>query len=229
MTRMSKDALILRGNTEQCPVWSMPELSGPDHPPVSAPSEPATPETSEAHELGYEEGFSQGLEKGHAEGYEAGLKKGLAEGQAKSQEALQKNIESALAPIADLAKNFDQALSHANDALKESLIALALQTGKSLARAHLDANPEIINDIVRELLHTEPMLQNKPRVWLHPQDLVIVQATLGQELDSFGWRLVADDELTPGGCRVTSSDGEMDATWETRWSLIAGKYLSTTP
>ena len=43
---------------------------------------------------------------------------------------------------------------------------------------------------------------------------------LGKELKAAGWALQPDDQVSRGGCRVTSATGELDATWESRWQAV---------
>ncbi|MFD2437126.1 FliH/SctL family protein [Modicisalibacter luteus] len=73
---------------------------------------------------------------------------------------------------------------------------------------------------MRELLHAEPALSGRPRLWLHPADLTLVKGHLGAEFEAAGWQLQPDDTISRGGCRATSSSGELDATLESRWESI---------
>lgn len=181
-----------------------------------------------AHEDGYKKGFAEGRDagfaEGHAEGankgYADGLAKGLEEGRAQASQELQQQLRELLQPLAPMAQQFDEALRLLRDEIAEDLVELAFVTGSHLARDHLDAQPELILNIVRDLLHTEPMLTGKPRIWLHPDDLALVREHLGIELDAAGWSLQPDDQISRGGCRATSASGEIDATWEGRWDAI---------
>jgi flagellar assembly protein FliH len=89
-----------------------------------------------------------------------------------------------------------------------------------LAGEALAANPAQVVDLVRGLLHSEPPMLGKPRLWLHPLDHELVREYLGQELQAAGWVLQPDDQVSRGGCRVTGANGELDATWESRWQAV---------
>lgn len=169
----------------------------------------------EAREQGYREGF----EAGKQEGYSQGLEQGHAAG---AEEARQQARQT-LTPLLPLAQNFSAALTCLDDDIAQALVALALATGRQLAGDALDAHPEQVLDLVRELLHVEPALTGKPRLWLHPTDHELVQAHLGAELSAAGWKLQPDDQLSRGGCRVTSTSGELDASWESRWQAVLGQ------
>lgn len=162
------------------------------------------------------EGYEAGFELGRKEGLEKGLQE--AEEQAKAE--LQAQISQTIAPLATLGKQFADALESLDDTIAHDLVELALATGKQLAGDALQKTPEQILVIVRELLHTEPPLVGQQRLWLNPDDHALVEEHLGNELKAANWRLQPDDQLARGGCRVTSAQGEIDATFESRWHSI---------
>jgi len=178
----------------------------------------------EGRRAGFEKGSKEGYTEGHVKGFEAGhregLEKGLTEGRAMAEQELHKALREALEPLAPLTRQFDEALRQLRDEIAGELVELAFVTGGHLARDRIDARPELILNIVRDLLHIEPMLNGKPRLWLHPDDLSLVREHLGTEFDALGWSLQPDDLMSRGGCRATSASGEIDATWEGRWEAI---------
>lgn len=168
------------------------------------------------HEAARKKGHAEGLKAGQAEGYA----KGLEEGRKAAHEELQQQIEAALRPVQHLAVHFSDALALLNNDMAKDLVELALVTGRQLAGDALNANPGQVVDLVRALLHSEPAMHGKPRLWLHPQDHDLVDEYLGNELKAAGWALQPDDQVSRGGCRVTSATGELDATWESRWEAV---------
>ena len=182
-------------------------------------------ERQRVREAAREEGYREGFETGHREGHAAGLKEGREQGDAE----LRKRTQEVVAPLVPLASRFGEAIAQLDDEIADALVNLALATGRQLAGDALKASPEQILEIVRELIHVEPALSGKPRLWLHPDDQVLVEAQLGQELESAGWRLQPDDQLSRGGCRVTSQSGELDASWESRFEAIANQIRHRLP
>ncbi|MYL24635.1 flagellar assembly protein FliH [Halomonas alkaliantarctica] len=163
-----------------------------------------------------EEGYQAGFERGQKEGHEQGLQ----EGREQADKELEQQVKQTIAPLETLAKQFHEALARLDDTVAHDLVDLALATGKQLASDALKASPEHILDTVRQLLHTEPPLVGQQRLWLHPDDHDIVEQHLGDELRAANWKLQPDDQLARGGCRVTSAQGELDATFESRWQAI---------
>lgn len=172
-----------------------------------------------ARQEAYEEAYQQGFEQGRQAGYD----QGLSEGRTAGEQELQRQTQATLAPLQPLAEQFREALDALDHEIIEQLIDLALTTGRQLAGEALETHPEEILAIVRELLHVEPALSGRPRLWLHPADLTLVKAHLGAEFEAAGWQLQPDDQITRGGCRATSASGELDATLESRWHAIAAQ------
>jgi len=214
--------------------WRMARLDRPVVPPTAAPAHAPAPcptptelreearrqGLAEGHAAGFAEGRDAGYKEGFALGRSAGLEEGLAEGRAQAAAELQQARRAQLAPLADLAREFSEAVSNLSDTLGERIAELAIATGRQLARDSLDAHPNAVVDIVRELLHHEPTLQGKPRLWLHPDDLPLVEADVGEELRALGWSLQPDEHISRGGCRASAQSGELDATWESRWKAV---------
>lgn len=169
----------------------------------------------EAYETAYREGFEQGKQ--------TGFDQGLVEGRAAGEQEWQQQAQKTLHPLQPLAERFCEALKALDDEIAERLVDLALTTGRQLAGEALEAHPEEVLAIVRELLHVEPALSGRPRLWLHPADLALVKAHLGSELEAAGWQLQPDDLISRGGCRASSASGELDATLESRWAAIVSQ------
>ncbi|MCH4562957.1 MULTISPECIES: flagellar assembly protein FliH [Halomonas] len=175
----------------------------------------------EAREQGHREGFTAG----HAEG----LAQGLAEGREQARAEFEREVRETLAPLLSLAEQFGEALARLDEAVAGELVELALATGRQLAGEALKARPRQVLETVRALLHSEPAMTGKPRLWLHPLDHRLVEEHLGHELEAAGWTLQPDDQLRRGGCRVTSASGELDATWESRWQAVKGQVRRRRP
>ncbi|MFW6258026.1 MAG: flagellar assembly protein FliH [Halochromatium sp.] len=181
-------------------------------------------ERKKAREAGYQEGYREGLQagqsEGHTQGHAEGHAQGLAQGREEARQELQQRLQETLDPVRNLATHFSQALAQLDDDIASELVELALATGRHLAGAALDAHPAQVVELVRQLLHSEPAMFGRPRLWLHPKDHALVSQALGQELEAAGWALQPDDQVSRGGCRVTSANGELDATWESRWESV---------
>ncbi|MBK5939779.1 flagellar assembly protein FliH [Halochromatium roseum] len=190
--------------------------------PTDAQKKALDAERKQVQEAARQEGHAAGFKAGQTEGYA----KGLEEGRKAARKELQQQITATLKPVRNLALQFSDALARLNDEMAKDLVELALTTGRHLAGEALDAKPTQVVDLVRGLLHSEPAMHGKPRLWLHPRDHDLVNEYLGQELAAAGWVLQPDDQVSRGGCRVTSGTGELDATWESRWHTVRQQVRS---
>ena len=172
----------------------------------------------EAQKTGEAEGHKQGYARGLAEGHAAGLAAGLAATQAQAGQ------------LQALTLALPAALRLAESSVADDLLALALDVARQVLGQALTAEPQAILAVVRELLQAEPALSGAPQLLLHPDDAALVKELLADDLNAAGWRLRADAQITRGGCRVTASSGERDATVQARWERVAAALArSETP
>ena len=166
---------------------------------------------------GLQAGRAEGLKAGHAEGHAKGLEDGLAQGRAQGlaegqQAALQQ--AQALAAVLD---HCHDAATQLHATVPASLVRLALAVAHQVVGQALHHNPAVITDWVAQLLHHEPVTDGVVKLHLHPDDATLVAAQLGPALADHQWRVVPDDTVSRGGCRLVTPLGELDATLQTRW------------
>lgn len=171
-----------------------------------------------------EQARQEAWEQGHAEGYKAGHEAGYSDGAREANAAIlaekEQKIASVVTPLQQLAANFSAALDLADTQVADEIVALAVSIGTELARQQLDAKPEQIADLVRQLLHDDSPFNEKAVLIVHPDDVQFIEQHLSDELTQHGWKISSDDRITRGGCKVSSKLGERDATWESRVRVI---------
>ena len=188
--------------------WEMNSF-GDDRPSVVARRPPAPELPSEDLIAGIrEEARLIGYDEGHAGGYADGLAVGRAEA-AMELEHLQ-----------SVALTFSAALSQADESIAADVLELALQLARGMLRTALDVKPELIIPIVREAIGYLPVLQQPALLMLNPQDAIIIRAAMGEELDKGGWRLVEDEQVVRGGCKIDTASNQIDAQVPARWQRL---------
>ncbi|WP_323846726.1 flagellar assembly protein FliH [Microbulbifer magnicolonia] len=170
----------------------------------------------EAHKQARREGWQSGFEAGREEGLAQGLEEGRRAG-AEETDRLRREL---LQPLGGLAQEFSDALARLDEEMVTDIAELALAVGRQLASDALEARPQQVAELVRTLLGEEPMFNGGSRLWLHPDDLPLVETELERELTASGWQVRPDPRLIRGGCRVTGPSGELDASLETRWQQL---------
>ena len=164
---------------------------------------------ADAQRNGYEEGFR----KGQHEGYQAGLRAGQEEGR---QQVIQEQ-QPATAQLQMLVSEFQHTLDALDSVMAERLAQLALTAArKVLGQAPIGEGEAMLHQI-QQLMQQEPMLTGKPQLRVHPSLVPLVEKHLGATLNLHGWRLIPDNDIHPGGCKVTAHEGDLDASLATRW------------
>ena len=128
--------------------------------------------------------------------------------------------EAQAARFAALLEGFADARTRFEDLVAEDVLALALEIAGQIVRTALKVHPELVLAVVRESIRLLPSAQGDALLVLNPLDAAIVEAQLADELQSGGWRVVADASVAPGGCRIETGSGEIDATLSKRWERV---------
>ncbi|WP_315710361.1 flagellar assembly protein FliH [Brenneria uluponensis] len=162
-----------------------------------------------AQEIGFKEGQQKGYEEGYKSGLEAGSRQGV--------EDVQKQQEPMIAQMQNMVTEFQQTLDALDSVIASRLMQLALTAAKQvLGQSPVCDGTALLNQI-QQLIQQEPMFSGKPQLRVHPSDLERIEQHLGPTLDLHGWRLLADNQLHPGGCKISAEDGDLDASIATRW------------
>jgi flagellar assembly protein FliH len=149
-------------------------------------------------------------------GYEAGQAQGYAEATLKAQQARAADKERFDGLLEQLQVRFDELSSQTADALLD----LALDIAGQVLRHEVQTRRDGILPVVREALAFVIETYAHPTVRLAPADFDLVRESLRGDGQLHGCRVVADAAMTPGGCRVETPQGEVDATLATRWRRV---------
>ncbi len=225
--------------------WEMHEVGDSSPRPssldTSPPPPPVTPEPAEpdggdldllleqlqdqareqGHTQGYEAGFAQGQEAGHEQGHAAGFQAGM-------EQALEEQNRRA-AQLDGLLQSAESALEQLNTQVAQGLVDLALHIARHVVQITLNAQPESLVHTVRELLQPQEGQLSWIRIRIHPSDHELLEQYFRSLPAPPPWQLLHDDTLTPGGCVLETSLGEIDATLQTRWARVAGSLATHAP
>lgn len=123
--------------------------------------------------------------------------------------------------IGALLQSVGEQLDALQQQMASSLAVAATQLARQVVRAELSAQPQLVARVAQEAL--EAMLLSARHITLrvHPDDHEAVAQGAAEVLAARGARLLADAAITPGGCRVESDIGVIDAAIEARWRRAA--------
>ncbi|MGC7405536.1 flagellar assembly protein FliH [Pandoraea pneumonica] len=202
---------------ERLSAWQRWEMASFDPPPPPPPPQPKPP--SPLDDPALIEQIAAWREEARAEGHAQGLAAGHAEGYAAGQAAGQSEVQARAAQLADIAHAFGDAVNSIDREVAEPLLGLALDIARQALRQTLTIRPDTLLPIVRDLLANDP-LTGSPRLLLNPEDVALVEAHVGTELQAAGWTVRADPAIERGGCKAEAASGEVDATVATRWERV---------
>ncbi len=156
-------------------------------------------------------------EQAREEAYAAGHAEGLAAGLAEGREA----AAGEAARLAQLAAGFAEQTRQTDETVSQQLLDLALDLARAMLKSALAVQPERVIPVVREAVRYLPAMQQPALLYLHPDDLALVQQRIGDELAKTGWQLAEDATIEAGGCRVETPSNQIDATLPVRWQRLA--------
>lgn len=174
---------------------------------------PTAEALEDIHRQAHQEGYDLGYSEGQAAGYEQGA--------AKAEEEFL-HMKELLASVEDAIKQFGKSTS-------EELLNLSLEISKQILRQSLKVRPELLLPIVRNVMESIPQHSQHPHLHLHPEDAALVKTYMQNEIALGGWKVVEDQRIARGGCRIETTAAEIDATLANRWERLAvalGKDMS---
>lgn len=156
----------------------------------------------------------QAYTEGHDRGYREGHAKGLAQGETEVRQKA-KTFE-------ELIQTLDTPFEDLDEQVIEQTAQLAIAVARQIIRRELHADPGQVVAVVRDALKALPVMTRKIRVFLHPDDAVLVREVLSlhDDEDSQTWRIIEDPLLSRGGCKINSENSTIDASVEMRLQRV---------
>ena len=189
---------------------------------------PPAPKThAEKVDEGYQEGFQkgrlegiaegrrEGMEQGQREGHEKGLQQGLAKGQREFDQRLER--------LDELMKHLAHAINEQDYTLEQALLNLVIAVARPVIARELSLDSRHILNVVRQALAALPPSRDNVRIFVHPGDVVLLNEA--KERSGEAWRVLADEQLAKGGCRIETEQSLVDFTVERRFALMVEQLL----
>ena len=164
---------------------------------------------------------AEALESLHQQAHEEGYNIGFSEGVAAGRQQGRVQAEEEVARLRALVASVEEAVEQLEQATGENLLGLALKISEQIMRQALKARPELLLPIVQGVMDGMPQHAQHPHLHLHPEDAALVRTHMTVELSQGGWRVIEDQRIARGGCRIETAVSELDATLATRWQRLA--------
>jgi len=183
------------------------EASGFSAMEISAPSAPAAPKPA-AEPAG---NSAKKLEEAYARGRQEGL--------AMAEERLESTIQSLTQAMEDISR-LRQSLAQSGP---QDMLRLVMAVAEQVIRRQVEVDPNVLLDIIKNALQAS-VRADSYRIRINPADLETVTKQKPLFLASISGlknlSIETDPSISPGGCRVDSELGDVDATIESQLDNI---------
>lgn len=174
----------------------------------------------QAEQKGYQKGLAQGIDVGKKQGYQDGLSQGRQEGIEKGLAESREQQKETVGRFNHMFHEFNDSLNNLDSVISSRLVQLALTAVRAILGKNSLLDNALLLEKIQLLLKQEKLFKGDTELWVNTGDFELVQENIGTTLASLGWTLRGDDNILPGGCRITSDEGELDATMDTRWNEL---------
>jgi flagellar assembly protein FliH len=208
-------------------VWTLPSFD----PYVEVPEpEPVIEEPLESEEVPLEEVQPMTLEElesirqdAYNEGFAIGEKEGFHSTQLKVRQEAEVALTAKLESLEQLMTHLLEPIADQDAQIEKSMIQLVEHIARQVIQRELKTDSSQIGTVLRDALKLLPMGASNVRILVNPQDFAQVKALRDRHEES--WRILEDDTLAAGGCRVETEHSRIDASVETRISVAIAKMF----
>ncbi|MDE1164305.1 MAG: flagellar assembly protein FliH [Pseudomonas sp.] len=218
--------LIRAEDLKAVDLWALPSFD----PQLPEPEPEPEPIVEEIEEVPLDEVQPLTLEElesirqeAYNEGFSAGEKDGFHSTQLKVRQEAEAALAVKLQGLEVLMGHLMQPIADQDSQIEKSLVELVGHISRQVIQRELKMDSSQIEQVLREALKLLPMGAGNVRIFINPQDFELVKALRDKHEET--WRIVEDDALQPGGCRVESEHSRIDATMETRITQAIGQLF----
>ncbi|MFI8609114.1 flagellar assembly protein FliH [Pseudomonas sp. NPDC077649] len=209
--------------------WALPSFDAPGEAPtevepavdVAAEAEVEAQDVGQSEEVALEDVKPLTLDELEAirqdaynEGFATGEKDGFHAGQLKAKQEAEAALALKLGRLEQVMAQLFEPIAEQDQQLEVALVRLVSHMVREVIQRELASDSSQIRQVLREALKLLPMGADNVRIQVNPQDFETIKALRERHEES--WRILEDDSLLPGGCRIESEHSQIDASVETR-------------
>lgn len=162
----------------------------------------------EGIEKGYEQGLRQGEEAGLREGFERGRAEGIQQGVEEGRSQGRRDFDEASRPLAYISEQVHRFLGDFEFNRRQELLELVKKVAQQVIRCELTLHPTQLLTLIEEALANMPPAQGDIYILLNPEECARIKEIAPHRASA--WRLVPNDKLALGECRVITDQTEAD-------------------
>ena len=222
----SQTDLIRAKDVSGVDIWSLPSFD----PYVPEPEPEPEPEPPEMEEVPLDEVQPLTLEElesirqeAYNEGFATGEREGFHSTTLKVRQEADAALTAKIGALEKLMGNLFEPIAEQDTEIEKSLVDLVKHITRQVIQRELAIDSTQLEHVMREALKLLPLGVGNVRLYINPQDFEQVKAL--RERHEETWRIVEDEALMPGGCRVETEHSRIDATVETRLARVMDKLF----
>lgn len=206
---------LIDGDGVNCDRWEAPSIQKPTAREVAEQEQQQ--QEIEHHRMLTAEAIEELQKKAYEEGRAEGFQKGFDEGE--------NEIRLRVAHLEAVLNKLNQPLSDMDETVVEQMVSLSINIARQLVRRELKIDPGQVVAVVRETISSLPVAARNIRVFLNPEDALIVREMLAVSSGDQRWEIVEEPIMSRGGCKVVTDTSRIDASMESRLTAIAANLL----
>jgi len=210
--------LIRARDLEGIDVWALPSFD-----PAPEPEPEPEPEIveEEIEEVPLEEVQPLTLEElesirqeAYNEGFATGEREGFHSTQLKVRQEAETALAAKLASLERLMRHLLEPIAEQDTQIEKAMVSLVGHITREVIGRELRIDSSQVTHVLREALKLLPMGAENIRIHMNPQDFALAKALRDRHEEN--WKLLEDEALLPGGCRIETDHSRIDASVETR-------------
>lgn len=209
---------IPREEIDAVAAWSFSSMDAGQ----TVPAPLAEPEPEPQPSIDLDLMLQEARQQAYAEGFQHGHDAGSQETRDALEAVIRRSAEETAVRMGQLLHSMGDQLIAAEQHIARQILELSCDIARQVVRQELKVNTRHLRAVIGEAL--EQMVEDglPATVRMNPEDLALMKGALLETLGENAPELVADPDISAGGCLIQSPSAVVDATIEKRWARAVG-------
>lgn len=171
---------------------------------------------------GYQDGFAKGQEEGAAQGHQEGYEAGLIQAKAEAKELSDQVLSQQVMQLQQLMHRLIEPIVNREEHIESLMLELVQQVSKAVIGHQAQTDHNVLVAMVNEAIKSLPVQAQDVTIYLNPDDARLVQDYVAFKSE---WQVGSDPNVTSGGCRIETTQSQIDNTIENRLFQVFEQLL----
>ncbi len=138
-----------------------------------------------------------------------------------------------IAKLKDSIEEFLTSKSEVYEHLSNDILEIAIEVSKKIIKKEVTLNRDILKNVIEEVFDEIDIEEQRITLNVNPDEVSIARSFMPEVLKSSQLEakviIVADEEMQEGSCKVTTTNGIIDANFSTQLQIIQTAFRSLGP